>query len=479
MKARRAIGPLVVPHLGPLDVPRIGPLDVPLAALAVLFSLTLVAGGSVADPIEPPLEADPGADYVAEPSDSLEAGSAMYGYGIGGRSGSGVATRRSFAFEGDSLDVALRDGDDDPYRGGDVGAKARSGEFRAGRVAPRWGLGLVMGTPREPWSAFDDAALEPWAPRARSGDGALWRAPAGAVEMLCARFAKRTVTGVALRRGALGVGIAGRDAAPPQASLGLGGEDASIEGALDRAGRWRGEAALRRGDGGGAWLLRLRAGHTGWRSLTDPRRFDPPALASASRTLVAGALTARITLATWRYAADTVGSRAAVEAAWPAGGGRLRLGVEEQHGAWRPHAVTHGPPRGMRQGTWIEWRGGSPALGLVARHESWGRRPFARAVVRGATGAGIEARLPLGVLLAVSHTVYRVTSGETLYLPERDADRWVLRALSGAGQRSRIAVRCPFSGGQADGELALQPVRGVVTPRWDLRWSRRVRVRGG
>jgi hypothetical protein len=107
----------------------------------------------------------------------------------------------------------------------------------------------------------------------------------------------------------------------------------------------------------------------------------------------------------------------------------------------------------------------------------WGESPFARDLVRSALGAGAEARLPRGASLTVSHTVYRARSGETLYLAERDADRWVLRALSGAGQRSRLTLRVPFSGGEAQSELVLQPVRGVPRPRWSLRWSRRVRLR--
>jgi len=435
-----------------------------------------LATRALADPTEPPLGADPNADYVAEPSDSAQAGSVEYAYALSGTNGSSLSRRQSFAFEGDSVELAVREGDDEPYGGGGLQARGGTREFRAGRVAPRWGLGLVLGTPREPWSGLDEGARAPWEPRARSGDGALCRWRTSGVEAMCAQFGHRTLAGVGMRRGIARVGLVGGPQVAPRASLGTEADDGSAEFALDPTGAWRSEAVVRHGNELAPWLLRVRAGHRVWRPLADPKRIEPARLLSVTHPWRVACLDSRLSLAAWGWARDTAGARAALETEWPLGdGGRVRAGFEEQHGTWRLRtAARH---RGLRQGVWLEWRGGPPTLALVVRHEVWGESPFARDLVRSALGAGAEARLPRGASLTVSHTVYRARSGETLYLAERDADRWVLRALSGAGQRSRLTLRVPFSGGEAQSELVLQPVRGVPRPRWSLRWSRRVRLR--
>ena len=117
-------------------------------------------------------------------------------------------------------------------------------------------------------------------------------------------------------------------------------------------------------------------------------------------------------------------------------------------------------------------------MSLGVRHESWGERPWGGAVVRSVTGARLEARGPVGLRLAIAHSVFRARRGESLYLPETESDRLVLRALSGEGGRTRIELKAPFAGGRARAALHLNtaPERRARSD-WTLDWTRRARVR--
>ena len=119
---------------------------------------------------------------------------------------------------------------------------------------------------------------------------------------------------------------------------------------------------------------------------------------------------------------------------------------------------------------------GEMALGL--RYERWGERPWARAVVRSVTSARFEARGPAGFRLGIVHSIHRVRRGESLYLPEAESDRLVLRAISGDGERTRIEARLPLAGGRARAALVLNtaPDRRA-RPDWTLDWTRRARLR--
>jgi hypothetical protein len=99
-------------------------------------------------------------------------------------------------------------------------------------------------------------------------------------------------------------------------------------------------------------------------------------------------------------------------------------------------------------------------------------------VVRSVTSARLEARGPAGLRLGVTHSVFRVKRGESLYLPEAETDRLMLRAVSGEGERTRVEVRSPFAGGQARAALNLAgaPERRA-RPQWTLDWTRKARLR--
>jgi len=159
----------------------------------------------------------------------------------------------------------------------------------------------------------------------------------------------------------------------------------------------------------------------------------------------------------------------------------LALGFEEQRGARRDRgdaAAAGTRAEGLRQGWWGEWWSGTGEMGLGVRHESWGERPWARGVVRSVTSARLEARGPRGIRLGVAHSVYAVRRGESLYLPEAESDRLILRAVSGQGERTRIEARSPFAGGRVRAALHLNTVADRrARPDWTLDWTRRARLR--
>jgi len=75
--------------------------------------------------------------------------------------------------------------------------------------------------------------------------------------------------------------------------------------------------------------------------------------------------------------------------------------------------------------------------------------------------------------------VYRAERGESVYLPEAESDRLVLRALSGAGDRTRVEIHLPAAGGRVNASVSLASKVGAapVAPRWTLDWTRRARFR--
>jgi len=189
--------------------------------------------------------------------------------------------------------------------------------------------------------------------------------------------------------------------------------------------------------------------------------------------------------ALWRFRAGVAGARAGLAVERPlAHHGALAMGFEEQRGARRdrgdaaPLTSSGTRAEGLRQGWWGEWWSGTREMALGVRHESWGERPWARGVVRSVTSARLEARGPLGIRLGVAHSVYKVRRGESLYLPEAESDRLILRAVSGEGERTRIEARSPFAGGRVRAALHLNtaPDRRA-RPDWTLDWTRRARLR--
>ena len=86
-------------------------------------------------------------------------------------------------------------------------------------------------------------------------------------------------------------------------------------------------------------------------------------------------------------------------------------------------------------------------------------------------------RGPFGTALEVAHTVFHARRGESLYLAEAGADRLILRALAGSGERTRLELKAPVGGGRLRAALELATAEGKSPrPRWMLDWSRRARA---
>jgi hypothetical protein len=117
-------------------------------------------------------------------------------------------------------------------------------------------------------------------------------------------------------------------------------------------------------------------------------------------------------------------------------------------------------------------------MGLVLREEWWGEGAWVRDAVRGVSAAGVEIAGPARSVLRISHCAYRVRSGESLYLPEDESDRLVLRALTGVGERTRIELHLALAGGFARAAAAWSAA-AAEQPRvqWTLDWSRRASIR--
>ena len=90
------------------------------------------------------------------------------------------------------------------------------------------------------------------------------------------------------------------------------------------------------------------------------------------------------------------------------------------------------------------------------------------------------ARAPAGVRVRLTHAVFRVRPGESVYLPEVLSDRLVLRALSGAGERTRLELVLPAGRGSLRAALNLS-TKGIrpLRSQWTLDWTRRARLKRG
>ncbi|MCE9626738.1 MAG: hypothetical protein K8R56_02335, partial [Candidatus Eisenbacteria bacterium] len=414
-------------------------------------------------------------DYTLEVRDSLANDELEFTVGAASDGGSRVRRSQRVSFKGGGTRGTLRDGDD-ALSGGRVAAPFAAGTLTAGRLAPRWGRGLVLGGASEPWarSALDRG--ERAAYRGRAGEGLAYDDARGA--LLVGRFDRAPLVATRVNAGAFALGsVVARDQA--QWSVAYEHAEHAIETAFARAGRWRAEGTLTGAAGANIVRLRLRGGTRSYRPLAEPRRAGPPHAAVLSVARQGGAFSSQALGALWRWAGGRTGARGALEVA-----ARLRqhesfaVGLEEQHGARRePTPSTR--PTGTRQGVWVEWRGGPPEARFALRHELWGARAFARDAVRRAVVARVERGLPAGGRVAVTHAVWLVKRGESLYLPEPEADRLVLRALAGVGTRTRAELTLPFATG--DIRLGLAWVTsgtraGTRPPAWTVEWARRSRL---
>jgi hypothetical protein len=484
----------------------------PLVALVALVALVvLLARAAWADPGEPtpeppgeptseppgepPAEAPEGVDYESEIADSVETGTAETGFGATGRGGGRPHARRRVRFSDGGFSGEAREGTDDPLAGAMVESRTAHGRWTAGRFRPLWACGLALGGPAEPWRRPARSAGAGAAPGTPAGSGVRWQAgspsgrtPPGArrtgFDALAARFAGGDVAGARARiRGAsLGALVSSSDRGPgrsrrarAQASVGLEYPDLLAELAMDPSGRWSAEAELGRALGRAQLTARARGGLEGFHPIAGTRHASPPqALAVRLESLGPGA-GVRLAGALWRFRPGLTGARASLEFAGRlAHDDHLAAGFEEQHGA-RRETDTH--PDRFRQGAWGEWRGGSDGLKLVLREEWWGEGAWVRGTVRSVSAAGVEIAGPARSMLRISHCAYRVRRGESLYLPEAESDRLVLRALSGVGERTRIETQLPLAGGVGRAAAAWTAVSAPPRVQWTLDWSRRASIR--
>ncbi len=453
------------------------------AVFAALFLTVAAPAQPAPDSIgyaEPPPEEPEGADYEVESADTLAEGAIELGMGASGRVGARPRQTRRVRFNDRALGGSVREGEGDPLAGGSIEAGALAGRVGVGRLAARWGRGLLLGAAAEPWNAAaaDRGAAAPF--RGRAGRGAWYRlGERGALEALYGRFANRDLAGGRARAGPFGLGALADRAGHAQASLSLCRGRAEHELALDRAGRWRVETALERRAGPLALAARARGGSAGLRSLAEPLRSGPARTLAMELRDDAPWGHVRAQTALWRFAPGRGGARAALEVRRRLDRrGSLAVGFEERHGTHRES----GRVPGFRQGAWGEWRGEAAGLALALRHEVLGAERLGRTAVRAVTAARLELDGPAGSGLRITHCAYRVRSGESLYLIETASDRVILRAVSGMGRRTRVEVRAPGAGGHINAALELPGVAGARSseanrPRWTLDWTRRARSR--
>ncbi len=446
-----------------------------------------------ADTPEPPPEAGDG-DYTLEAADSLADDEFELSVSAASDGGTRVRRAQRIAFRGGGTSGTLRDGDD-ALSGGGVQAPIAGGLLAAGRLAPLWGRGLVLGGAAEPWARTPDDRGARARFRGRAGQGMAFES--GPAAVLAGRFARRGFAGARLAVGPLALGGLGASG-DAQGSAAWERDGQAIELAFGAHGRWRAEAALASEAAGARLALRVRGGLTTFRPLAEPARAGPPhALAAAIvRDWVQGpgaragpairrrdSANGRVAAfgALWRWADGRMGARGALEVAAPMGDHEaFACGVEEQHGA-RREPTPRTRAAGTRQGLWCEWRGGTPAARLSLRHELWGARAFARSAVRRAVVARAEWAAARGSRVVVTHAVWLVRRGEQLYLPEPEADRLVLRALGGDGTRTRAELRLPFAAGviRLGVTMTTGGTRaGTKPPAWTVEWSRRARMSG-
>ena len=456
-----------------------------VAALALVVAPQR-AGAALPAPdstaLEPPPEVPEGEDFEIERADSISEESLEIGLSASGRPGAAPRGSRRLRFRGDDLSAQVREGAGDPLAGAVLDARAAGGSWRVGRLAPRWGRGLVLGSAGVPWSRAALDRGEDALYRGRAGDGIWFRRPGPlGVEALAGRFARRELAGLSLGAGSASVGLIAARGRERQGSLGFVRPGGAGEVALDRSGKWRAEAGLSRSLGGATLAAQARGGSASFRSLAEPERSGPAQAAAVGLEAGAASVGVRAIGALWRFRPGLAGTRAALEVSLRfAQHGDLALGIEEQQGARRiPSSARSGvEARRLRRGLWSEWRGGPPGFRLSLRHEAWGEDRLARHAVRVVSAARVEAQGPLGSSLSAAHTVHHARRGESLYLAEAESDRLILRALAGDGERSRLEIKAPVGGGAARAALDLtSAVSKRPRLRWTLDWTRRARAR--
>lgn len=446
-----------------------------LAGFAAAGLCVLVVRAASGESLEPPPEAGEG-DYALEYADSLEGGAVETTLDATGTRGTAPRRAQRLRFRGNGTDGSLRDGD--ALAGGRIDAPLGDGRLRVGRLAPRWGRGLVLGAPAEPWSleSLDRGERARFAGRA--GDGAAYASGGGGAEMLAGRFAKRSLAGARLARGPLALAaLGGRGSGA--ASGAFGDDSAGLEFGLDTRGRWRAEGALEAVRDRATVVLRARGGLAGFRALAEPARAGPAQVLAASARAEESSRVWRGLVAWWRFAPGADGARASLEVRQRVvHHAQLVLGLEQRQGVRRePTAVASVSATALRQGFTCEWHAQAGDRDVALHHEWWGAHAFARDGRGRVFIARVSAALPCGAAIVASQSAWDVAPGESRWLADPGPDRLTLRALSGRGGRSRLELAIPCLGGRARlGAAWTDGTRTRAAPSWSAEWTRRTRL---
>jgi len=425
-------------------------------------------------PAEPPDDAPGEGDVVAPRDGTVADGDVEVAMGADGDGDRLVRPRRRVRFRDGALGGDLRSGSADPLAGGALEVPFVHGTIAFGRVSPRWGRGLVVGAPADPWRDARASTVAP-APRTRSLDGARWRAGAGLrAEVAGGSMAHERVVLARAGAGAWDFGVLSRARGAPIVSLGGQAGGGAFELGMSRYGAWRAEGTRGGRVGGIGWTMRGRAGS---------ERYSPPGAAAGRDPAQASALELdgrgivawRAMGSLWRHRSGVAGARAALEVERElTQHDHVALGTEEQHGARRDGSTR---PPGMRQAGWVEWRGGRGPVRLGLRDEIWGHRGFARDAVRAVSTVRLVFEADAMTTLAITRSAYHVAYGEDLYLPEAGTDRWWLRAVSGDGTHTRIEFTAPLAGGRLHASLTrIEDIGRSPRPHWSFDWTRRSRT---
>src|SRR5262249_39837656 len=153
--------------------------------------------------------------------------------------------RRRVRFDEPDFAGSVREGPGDPLAGGAIEGRSERSGFVAGKLSPRWGRGLLLGSPGEPWQR--SAVALDLGRRGRSGQGLLIRGgQRSGVELGAGRFARRDLAGLQVYGGPVGAGVVAGRGRDLQTSLGLRPPSGEVETVMDRGGRWRAEALTQR-----------------------------------------------------------------------------------------------------------------------------------------------------------------------------------------------------------------------------------------
>jgi len=139
-------------------------------ALAIGW-LLLLGAGARGEPVEVPADVADGEDVTYEENDSLVTGEVELGVGVAGTASRKPQHRRRVRFDEPDFSGSLREGQGDPLSGGEVVGRSASDRFVLGKLSPRWGRGLLLGSPGDPWQRATQTLRG--GRRGRAGEGLL------------------------------------------------------------------------------------------------------------------------------------------------------------------------------------------------------------------------------------------------------------------------------------------------------------------